>query len=484
MRNKILKSQKISIRFFQSGIFLSLFLYTPKAFSQSISESNLAAEARLINVKIFGPASSGSGVILNKNNSVYEVLTANHVIEGVRDGDDVEIMTPDGKYHLFIPDSINKVPNVDMATIKFSSLSVYKTAKLGDSQSIRSGNKVYVAGFPLPTASVDKSIFRFQGGNVIANSSSKLKDGYNLLYSNPSLPGMSGGSVINEDGKLIAIHGRSELDAKASSDSGKLISTGVNQAIPVSYFIAFNQKRDLVISESKKTSDDYLAEAYSNFQNNEKPLKILKLAKQSLALNKSALGYTLMGIAKNDLSDTEGAMEAYDEALKINENIELALRYRAENLKGEKALKLYNKLIKLYPDNMYYYFKRSGARSALGDVEGKLEDRLKTLKLAKQQNLWSMAPSSSDDPYNHIKTAIYSIIGNTYYEIGDIPKACDYWNQSYESGGGTWYFVAQTDYIFHSNRGRPWPSDDPRDKHLAELLGRSNLDDIIYKLCL
>ena len=492
VRKKILKSQKKSIGFIYSSLFLSLFLYPPKVFSQSISESSLAAEAKLINVKIFGPASSGSGVILNKVNSIYEVLTANHVIEGVKQGDEVEIMTPDGKYHLFIPSSINKVPNVDMATIKFSSLSNYKTAKLGDSQSIRSGNRVYVAGFPLPTASVDKSIFRFQGGNVIANSSSKLKDGYNLLYSNPSLPGMSGGSVINEYGELIAIHGRSELDTKASSDMGKLISTGVNQAIPVSYFKAFKQKKDLVISESKKTSDDYLAEAYSSFQNDEKPLKILKLAKQSLDMNKTALGYTLMGIAKNDLSDSEGAMEAYDEALKIDENIELALRYRAENFRGSKALNLYNKLIKLYPGNMYYYFKRSEARAALGDNEGKLEDRLKTLELAKQQNLWSRPFASSDDPNNVIKLAIYSMIGNNYYELGDIPKACEYWNKSYESGGATFYSaLASVEYIAHFLRGRPGRSDgrpgrtdDPRDKYLEDLLGRQGLEDVIYKVCL
>ena len=330
------KLQKISFGFFYSSLSFCIFLNPPKVHPQSISESNLAVEAKSINVKIFGPASSGSGVIINKENSIYEVLTAKHVINSVSKGDEVEIKTPDGKLHLFIQGSINKVPNVDMATIKFSSLSNYKTAELGNSNSVRSGNKVYVSGFPLPTASVNKSIFRFQGGNVIANSNLKLKDGYNLLYSNPTLPGMSGGSVIDESGKLIAIHGRSEFDSNARSDSGKLISTGVNQAIPVEFYVAFADKRELVISESKKTSDDYLAEAYSSFQNKEKPLKILKLAKQSLDLKKSALGYTLMGAAKNDLSDTEGALKAYDEALKLDENIELALRYKAEKLQVQR----------------------------------------------------------------------------------------------------------------------------------------------------
>ncbi len=484
MKKKKAKLHEISVGFFYSSLSLSIFLYPPKVIPQSISESDLAVKAESINVKIFGPASSGSGVIINKANSTYEVLTAKHVINSVSKGDEVEIKTTDGKLHLFIQGSINKFPNVDMATIKFSSLGNYKTAELGDSKSVRSGNKVYVSGFPLPTASVNKSIFRFQVGNVIANSNSKLKDGYNLLYSNPTLPGMSGGSVIDESGKLIAIHGRSELDAIASSDSGKLISTGVNQAIPVEFYVAFAEKRELVISESKKTSDDYLAEAYSSFQNKDKPLKILKLAKQSLDLNKSALGYTLMGSAKNDLSDTEGALKAYEEALKLDENIELALRYKAEQVSSEKALNIYNKLIKLYPENMYYHFRRSEEKGLLGDNKGKLEDRLKTLELAKQQNLWGRSPGSSDDPKNTIKLAIYSMIGNNYYELGNIPKACDYWNTSYEAGGDQWYFVSQGEYIFHSKRGLPTFSADPRDKHLKELLGRGKLDDIIYKLCL
>ena len=484
MNKKKVKLQRISLGFFYSSLSFCIFLYPPKVIPKSSLESDLAVKAKSINVKIFGPASSGSGVILNKVNSTYEVLTAKHVINSVSKGDEVEIKTPDGKLHLFIQGSINKVPNVDMATIKFSSLSNYKTAELGNSKSVRSGNKVYVSGFPLPTASVNKSIFRFQGGNVIANSNSKLKDGYNLLYSNPTLPGMSGGSVIDESGKLIAIHGRSELDANASSDSGKLISTGVNQAIPVEFYVAFAEKRELVISESKKTSDDYLAEAYSSFQNKDKPLKILKLAKQSLDLNKSALGYTLMGAAKNDLSDTEGALKAYDEALKLDENIELALRYKAENVKGENALNLYNKLIKLYPENTYYHFKRSGVKGTLGDNKGKLEDRLRTLELAKQQNLWSIGPGSPDDPTNEIRSGIYSFIGNNYYELGDIPKACDYWNKSYETGGDTYYFVSRFEYIFHNQRGKEFPSNDPKDKHLEELLGYGELDDVIYKVCL
>ena len=196
-----------------------------------------------------------------------------------------------------------------------------------------------------------------------------------------------------------------------------------------------------------------------------------------------------MGAAKNDLSDPEGAFEAYDEALKLDENIELALRYKAENIGvygGEEVLNLYNRLIKFYPENMYYYFKRSEVRGVLGDNEGKLKDRIKTLELAKQQNLWNRSPSSSDDPVNKIRLGIYSIIGNNYYELGDIPKACDYWNIAYESGWDKFFFTSTGEYMDPRQRGqKDFFANDPKDNHLKQFFGGGvELEDIIYKVCL
>ena len=50
---------------------------------------------------------------------------------------------------------------------------------------------------------------------------------------------MSGGPVLSTDGKLIAIHGRSEVDERFNY-ADKLISTGTNMAVPISYYQILN----------------------------------------------------------------------------------------------------------------------------------------------------------------------------------------------------------------------------------------------------
>lgn len=50
---------------------------------------------------------------------------------------------------------------------------------------------------------------------------------------------MSGGPVLNKKGELIGIHGRAEIDKKLSAELNKLVATGTNKAIPISYYEEF-----------------------------------------------------------------------------------------------------------------------------------------------------------------------------------------------------------------------------------------------------
>ena len=68
-----------------------------------------------------------------------------------------------------------------------------------------------MTGYPLPSTAVPSRILRFTSGNVIANADVFIPKGYQMLYSNTTYPGMSGGSVINEDGHIVGIHGQGEL---------------------------------------------------------------------------------------------------------------------------------------------------------------------------------------------------------------------------------------------------------------------------------
>jgi V8-like Glu-specific endopeptidase len=67
-------------------------------------------------------------------------------------------------------------------------------------------------------------------GDVASNSSTKQqRNGYSLIYSNYTLPGQSGGPVLNDKGELIAIHGQGDVDTKSQEtiNDGVRVKTGL-----------------------------------------------------------------------------------------------------------------------------------------------------------------------------------------------------------------------------------------------------------------
>ena len=192
--------------------------------------------AEQVTVKIDG-IKQGSGVLVSKDGDRYTVLTAWHVVEDVNPGEEFFVYTTSGKKYPMLTESITQVSNVDMGLISFNSGNDYDVATIGPMKSASSGNIVYVSGFPLPTSAVPNRIRRFLEGKVIANSNISIPKGYQLLYSNATLPGMSGGGVFNSRGQIVAIHGQGETSAQMSEQTGIAIKTWHQSRYP--YFILF-----------------------------------------------------------------------------------------------------------------------------------------------------------------------------------------------------------------------------------------------------
>ena len=163
-------------------------LHQGAAVAQDASAAAAAARiAEAITVRIEG-ATQGSGVIVKREGNRYTVLTAWHVVSGNRPGEEVGIYASDGKEHQLEQGSIERLGQVDMAVLSFTSSGSYETARLADVKNISMGSAIFVAGFPLSTSAVPLRLLRFLKGDVIANATVAIPNGYQLLYSNPTLP--------------------------------------------------------------------------------------------------------------------------------------------------------------------------------------------------------------------------------------------------------------------------------------------------------
>ncbi|MBM5796715.1 MAG: hypothetical protein FJ060_00850 [Cyanobacteria bacterium K_Offshore_0m_m2_072] len=152
-------------------------------------------------------------------------------------GEGLVVITPDGKQHFVDFTSIKRVKKYDLAEAAFKSNESYKVANVGKPRNVDIGSKVFVSGFALPSRAVNSRPMRFLKGDIIAISTEPIEKGYQLLYSNQTLPGMSGGPILNINAELIGIHGQGEADSvKITEQDNVYVKTGANQGIPIEFY--------------------------------------------------------------------------------------------------------------------------------------------------------------------------------------------------------------------------------------------------------
>ncbi|NEP02333.1 MAG: trypsin-like peptidase domain-containing protein [Symploca sp. SIO2E9] len=195
----------------------------PVTFARSASEL-----AKSITVLIDGQ-NPGSGFIVSKQENIYYVLTAKHV---VATEDEYEIVTPDGKRYLVDYSAVKKLPDVDLAVVPFISGKSYSVATLTGSTQFNLGGEVYVAGYPEPGREVRERKFFSTSGKIASLLDKSAIDGYALVYTNITRAGMSGGPVLDTSGHVIGVHGRAE----AEQEGGLPNKAWVNLGVPINTF--------------------------------------------------------------------------------------------------------------------------------------------------------------------------------------------------------------------------------------------------------
>ncbi len=155
-----------------------------------------------ITVRIEGPQ-GGSGVILERQNDTYYVITNAHV---VRSEGEYQIITPDGQTYPANPSRIVFMPQEDIAILAFRSALQYRTADIGDPEAVAVGNPIYVAGWPKSGGTLGQRIFVNTEGALTHLLSGVDQTHLPLNYTNVVRVGMSGGPVLNQRGEVIGIN--------------------------------------------------------------------------------------------------------------------------------------------------------------------------------------------------------------------------------------------------------------------------------------
>lgn len=263
--------------------------------AMALSAVEVGKIAKSVTVSIDSPNSVGSGVVIKKEGNTYIVLTAAHVVRNRNLK--FELTTPDGKIYPLLATNITATSDADLAIVKFQSSTNYPIAKLGNVETVSEGSVVYVAGFPLATAAISQSIYNFTEGKVTANANRPLTGGYSLVYSNNTLPGMSGGPVFNEAGETIAIHGKGDVreSTQTSNVNNNIrLKTGFNLGIPTNTFVRL----------AAKLGVDFGGQP--------------RLFAANRSSNPQAVDSFLIGVDRFNRGNLGGSIEAMDDAIKLN----------------------------------------------------------------------------------------------------------------------------------------------------------------------
>jgi tetratricopeptide (TPR) repeat protein len=376
----------------------------------ALSSTQVATIAEQISVRIDGQA-PGTGILLSRQGQTYFVLTAAHV---VATPDEYDVITPDGQKYKVNYAQVKKLPGVDLAVVPFTSARSYPLAKLGNSSQVQRGMPAFVAGWPTGGNAITNPTLLFQQGIVSANSQVTQADGYGLIYTNNTLPGMSGGPVLNSQGEVIGVHGKGETQrSQVTQNSNVVLKVGYNLGVPINTFLNLAPKAGINLPVATATPprpagatgttnppspapgsriDDFIAMGGNKLNKGDYPGAIAAFDR-AIALNPQAAdAYRMRAAARisalnwsvdevrspRNRQEVQLAQADLDESIRLDPSSSEAFAARGfirANLKNESgAMTDIEESLKLNPNNAPAYIVRSLLKYEKGDFQGTIAD--------------------------------------------------------------------------------------------------------------
>jgi tetratricopeptide (TPR) repeat protein/S1-C subfamily serine protease len=392
--------------------------------------------AKEITVLITDPTGNGSGVIVAHEGDTYYVLTAKHVvIDDYQQIRQIKVFTPkDDQEH---PVDISKTKiwdGIDLALVQFTSNQKYDVAELANYSLDIEDQVIFVSGFPGAKQVNVKSGRQFNAGFLLNWSSSpnsaiddhSFSFGAELVYSNITAEGMSGGPLLDIEGRLIGIHRAAEAtDGEKPSPipeeepGNPKVELGYSLGIPVRTLLAKlkedNIKLNFKLTDSPPkqqltvAEQDEIVSAYLNLKQPEKSAnevkwlnygnKLWRLRRYEQAEQAFDKAIKLKpdfydawyshGMALVRLEKYKQAIKSFETAVKYSsqkpgEQASQAWRQLGDAYwysgEYEQAVKAFDKAIELKPNDFILYNWKADALSSLGRYPEALEAGTTSIK--------------------------------------------------------------------------------------------------------
>lgn len=396
---------------------------------------------------------NGSGAIVAKQGNIYYVLTAGHVISKP---EAYQIITPDGQKYPLDYRTVTQFEGVDLALLQFTSSKSYAVATLADYDvGLEDRAVVFLSGFPgvksgTPTRKLTAGTVASQAvTQFLAQNAYSMANGYGLIYTSLTQPGMSGGPIFDRFGRIIGINAASEAEWTITDEGENFaIFLGRSLGVPIGTFLGAGNKgtlngkllkvetsvpsnlselrRNNILQQSvfneSMPSEKANALEWLNWGNQQ--WRIGKYRESVQAFDRAIArksdfyqAYYAKGVALYGQEKYSEAVAAFDRANQINPGIYEIWRLKAVTLqqikKYPESLAAIDRAIQLNPSDAVLYIYRGNALEALKRYE-------------EAKNTYTKAIEINPTYF------AYSFRGNAYFNLRDYRNSLADYNKLVE----------------------------------------------------